>query len=66
MSCWGINGFQMGTMNTMQNYQMQLVLRPGDVVVDAGANLGCYTIPFAERVGLSDGSPIMGCRFPRM
>merc|ERR1711865_663428 len=42
---------QMGTMNTMQNYQMQLVLRPGDVVVDAGANLGSYTIPFAERVG---------------
>jgi len=42
---------QMGTMNTMQNYQMQLALRPGDVVIDAGANLGCYTIPFAERVG---------------
>lgn len=42
---------QMGTMNTLQNYQMQLVLRPGDVVVDAGSNLGCYTIPFAERVG---------------
>jgi len=42
---------QMGTMNPMQNYQMQAILRPGDGVVDAGANLGSYTIPFAERVG---------------
>eukprot|EP00931_Biecheleriopsis_adriatica_P066193 TRINITY_DN40593_c0_g1_i1.p1 TRINITY_DN40593_c0_g1~~TRINITY_DN40593_c0_g1_i1.p1 ORF type:complete len:497 (+),score=80.88 TRINITY_DN40593_c0_g1_i1:38-1528(+) len=42
---------QMGTMNPMQNYQMQAILRPGDVVIDAGANLGSYTIPFAERVG---------------
>eukprot|EP00933_Yihiella_yeosuensis_P001084 TRINITY_DN10171_c0_g1_i1.p1 TRINITY_DN10171_c0_g1~~TRINITY_DN10171_c0_g1_i1.p1 ORF type:complete len:514 (+),score=87.42 TRINITY_DN10171_c0_g1_i1:45-1544(+) len=42
---------QMGTMNPMQNYQMQAALRPGDVVVDVGANLGSYTIPFAERVG---------------
>eukprot|EP00928_Gymnodinium_smaydae_P062184 TRINITY_DN46103_c0_g1_i1.p1 TRINITY_DN46103_c0_g1~~TRINITY_DN46103_c0_g1_i1.p1 ORF type:complete len:510 (+),score=83.05 TRINITY_DN46103_c0_g1_i1:43-1572(+) len=42
---------QTGTMNIMQNYQMQAILRPGDVVIDAGANLGAYTIPFAERVG---------------
>merc|ERR1719389_1478536 len=42
---------QMGTMNPMQNYEMQAVLRPGDVVVDVGANLGSYTVPFAERVG---------------
>lgn len=42
---------QMGTMNPMQNYEMQAILRPGDVVVDAGANLGSYTVPFAERVG---------------
>eukprot|EP00747_Dinoflagellata_sp_TGD_P170395 gnl/TRDRNA2_/TRDRNA2_201844_c0_seq1.p1 gnl/TRDRNA2_/TRDRNA2_201844_c0~~gnl/TRDRNA2_/TRDRNA2_201844_c0_seq1.p1 ORF type:complete len:510 (+),score=77.44 gnl/TRDRNA2_/TRDRNA2_201844_c0_seq1:16-1545(+) len=42
---------QMGTMNVRQNYEMQTVLQPGDVVVDAGANLGSYTLPFAERVG---------------
>ncbi|CAE7604871.1 unnamed protein product [Symbiodinium microadriaticum] len=42
---------QMGTMNPMQNYQMQALLRPGDTVVDVGANLGSYTIPFGERVG---------------
>jgi len=42
---------QMGTMNLYQNYEMQALLQPGDVVVDAGANLGAYTIPFAERVG---------------
>merc|ERR1719454_949167 len=41
----------MGTMNVIQNYEMQAILRPGDVVIDAGANLGSYTIPFAERVG---------------
>merc|ERR1712224_251774 len=42
---------QQGTMNVMQNYEMQAVLRPGDVVIDVGSNLGCYTVPFAERVG---------------
>lgn len=42
---------QMGTMNLLQSYEMQAVLQPGDVVIDAGANLGSYTIPFAERVG---------------
>lgn len=42
---------QMGTMNILQNYEMQSLLRPGDVVVDVGANLGSYTVPFAERVG---------------
>jgi len=42
---------QMGTMNVLQNYEMQSLLRPGDVVIDVGANLGSYTIPFAERVG---------------
>merc|ERR1719454_840363 len=41
----------MGTMNLIQNYEMQALLRPGDVVIDAGANLGAYTVPFAERVG---------------
>merc|ERR1711865_1434 len=42
---------QMGTMNVLQSYEMQSVLRPGDVVIDVGSNLGCYTVPFAERVG---------------
>ncbi len=26
------------------------VLRPGDVVIDAGANIGCHTCPMAIRV----------------
>jgi len=43
---------QYGSMNLMQSYEMQSLLRPGDVVVDAGANLGCYTMGFAEKVGL--------------
>jgi len=42
---------QMGTMNVMQNYEMQVILRPGDVVLDVGSNLGCYSVPFGERVG---------------
>mmetsp|Transcript_12529 Transcript_12529/g.30762 ORF Transcript_12529/g.30762 Transcript_12529/m.30762 type:complete len:572 (-) Transcript_12529:151-1866(-) len=42
---------EFGAMNVMQSYEMQSLLRPGDVVVDAGANLGCYTVPFAEKVG---------------
>ena len=27
-------------MNVLQSYEMQSLLRPGDVVVDVGANLG--------------------------
>lgn len=42
---------QHGSMNPLQSYEMQSLLQPGDVVIDVGANLGCYTIPFAERVG---------------
>lgn len=42
---------QHGSMNPMQSYEMQSLLRAGDTVIDVGANLGCYTIPFAERVG---------------
>merc|ERR1711865_552646 len=38
-------------MNVLQSYEMQSILRPGDTVIDVGANLGSYTIPFAERVG---------------
>jgi len=40
-----------GSMNVLQSYEMQSILRPGDVVIDVGANLGSFTIPFAERVG---------------
>lgn len=42
---------QHGSMNPLQSYEMQSLLQPGDVVVDVGANLGCYTLPLAERVG---------------
>lgn len=27
---------------------MQMLLRPGDVAIDVGANLGCYTVALAE------------------
>jgi len=42
---------QHGSMNPLQSYEMQSLLQAGDVVIDVGANLGCYTVPFAERVG---------------
>lgn len=42
---------QHGSMNPLQSYEMQSLLQAGDVVLDVGANLGCYTVPFAERVG---------------
>lgn len=42
---------QHGSMNPLQSYEMQSILQPGDTVIDVGANLGCYTLPFAERVG---------------
>jgi FkbM family methyltransferase len=29
------------------------IVRPGDVVIDAGANIGCLTIPLAKKVGPS-------------
>lgn len=38
-------------MNHMQSYQMQMLLRPGDVAIDVGANLGCYTVALAEAGG---------------
>eukprot|EP00928_Gymnodinium_smaydae_P073066 TRINITY_DN56324_c0_g1_i1.p1 TRINITY_DN56324_c0_g1~~TRINITY_DN56324_c0_g1_i1.p1 ORF type:complete len:643 (+),score=133.29 TRINITY_DN56324_c0_g1_i1:51-1979(+) len=43
---------QHGSMNPLQSYEMQSLLAQGDVVIDVGANLGCYTVPFAERVGM--------------
>jgi len=42
---------QHGSMNPLQSYEMQSLLQQGDVAIDVGANLGCYTIPLAERVG---------------
>ncbi|OLP87432.1 hypothetical protein AK812_SmicGene31336 [Symbiodinium microadriaticum] len=44
---------QHGSMNPLQSYEMQSLLQPGDTVIDVGANLGCYTVPFAERVGIA-------------
>ena len=40
-------------MNIVQSYEMQSILRPGEVFVDAGANLGSYTLAMAEHVGPS-------------
>lgn len=40
-----------GTFIVAQSYAMQALLEPGDVVVDAGANIGAYTVPFAVKVG---------------
>ena len=34
-------------MNHLQSYQMQVMLKPGDVAIDVGANLGCYTLALA-------------------
>lgn len=42
---------QHGSMNPLQSYEMQSLLQAGDTVIDVGANLGCYTVPLAERVG---------------
>jgi FkbM family methyltransferase len=40
-------------MNIVQSYEMQSMLRPGEVFVDAGANLGSYTLSLAEHLGAS-------------
>jgi len=42
-----------GSMNHLQSYHMQMMLRTGDTVLDVGANLGCYTVAMAEAVGPS-------------
>eukprot|EP00434_Breviolum_minutum_P009162 symbB.v1.2.008073.t2/scaffold504.1/size194584/9 len=47
-----------GSMNHLQSYQMQMLLRPGDVAIDVGANLGCYTVALAE-VRASNRSPVI-------
>ena len=40
-----------GAMNIVQSYEMQSMLKPGDVFIDVGANLGSYTVPLAEYLG---------------
>jgi len=40
-------------MNIVQSYEMQSFLRPGEVFVDAGSNLGSYTLSLAEHLGPS-------------
>ena len=44
---------QSSAMNIIQSYEMQSVLRAGEVFVDVGANLGSYTVPLAEYLGPS-------------
>ncbi len=36
---------------------LQIIL-PGDIVIDGGANIGAFTIPFAKRVGM--GGMVIG------
>ena len=43
---------QTSSMNIVQSYEMQTILQKGDVFVDVGANLGSYTIPLADHVGI--------------
>lgn len=42
---------QVGTFDLGQSYALQSLCRPGDTVVDVGANVGGFTVPLAERVG---------------
>jgi len=44
---------QVGTFDLGQSYALQTLCRPGDVVIDVGANIGGFTVPLAERVGPS-------------
>ena len=44
---------QTSAMNIVQSYEMQSILLPGEVFVDAGANLGSYTLSLAEHLGPS-------------
>lgn len=40
-----------GTFVVQQSYALQSLCGPGDVIVDAGANIGAYTVPLAAHVG---------------
>merc|ERR1712150_22015 len=40
-----------GTFHPRQSYELQKLVNRGDTVVDAGANLGAYTVSLATRVG---------------
>mmetsp|Transcript_99695 Transcript_99695/g.281465 ORF Transcript_99695/g.281465 Transcript_99695/m.281465 type:complete len:486 (-) Transcript_99695:17-1474(-) len=42
---------QIGTFDLSQSYALQALCRPGDLVLDIGANVGGFTVPLAERVG---------------
>ncbi|CAD7949282.1 unnamed protein product [Amoebophrya sp. A120] len=42
-----------GTFDLAQSYAMQSFLNEGDVVLDIGANVGGFTVPLAEKVGVS-------------
>eukprot|EP00927_Polykrikos_kofoidii_P080875 TRINITY_DN7787_c0_g1_i1.p1 TRINITY_DN7787_c0_g1~~TRINITY_DN7787_c0_g1_i1.p1 ORF type:complete len:482 (-),score=75.16 TRINITY_DN7787_c0_g1_i1:339-1784(-) len=42
---------QVGTFDLGQSYALQALCRPGDIVLDIGANVGGFTVPLAERVG---------------
>eukprot|EP00929_Paragymnodinium_shiwhaense_P009987 TRINITY_DN114462_c0_g1_i1.p1 TRINITY_DN114462_c0_g1~~TRINITY_DN114462_c0_g1_i1.p1 ORF type:complete len:502 (-),score=113.98 TRINITY_DN114462_c0_g1_i1:10-1515(-) len=42
---------QVGTFDLGQSYALQSLCKPGDIVVDIGANVGGFTVPLAERVG---------------
>lgn len=41
-----------GTFDLRMSYALQAICRRGDIVLDVGANLGAFTVPLAERVGL--------------
>jgi len=43
---------QQGTFHVGQSYALQSLCGPGDVVVDAGANIGGFTLPLALQVGV--------------
>ncbi|CAJ1354788.1 unnamed protein product [Effrenium voratum] len=43
---------QLGTFDLGQSYALQTLCRQGDLVVDVGANLGGFTVPLAQRVGV--------------
>jgi len=44
---------QLGTFDLGQSYALQTLCRRGDTVLDIGANVGGFTVPLAERVGLA-------------